>query len=79
MATADLLNEQVIRIVLRTKTDAELENNSVLGNVHFGEPIYINDTNRLAVCDLGTNGATNGTIVELGFPESDIMAFGMIR
>ena len=50
----------------------------MLGNVELGELIYVSDTKRLAICDFGTSGATDGTITELGFPESDMIAFGMV-
>ena len=66
MTTSSCLNENPVRIIIRTESSSDLNTRKVLGNIKKGELIYDESTNKLYICTQSTDGIANGVIVEIG-------------
>lgn len=66
MGSKSCLNENPVRIIVRTERTADLTTRKVLGNISEGELIYDEDANRLYVCTQSTEGSIDGVIVQVG-------------
>lgn len=70
----NLLNEQKIRKVLRTRLSSDLSGVDLLGNLAKGEPIVTDDVPTILFANVGTNGAVNGTLVNVGLSRTSSTA-----